>query len=56
MMNDWPGNVRELRNTLERAVMLSDSDRIDARVLGRALALLPAPARAGVWRCNREGR
>ncbi|MGF6733782.1 transcriptional regulator with PAS, ATPase and Fis domain [Paraburkholderia youngii] len=30
---DWPGNVRELRNTLERAVMLSDSERIDARVL-----------------------
>jgi DNA-binding NtrC family response regulator len=30
---DWPGNVRELRNTLERAVMLSDSERIDARAL-----------------------
>ncbi|NIF51750.1 sigma 54-interacting transcriptional regulator [Burkholderia sp. Ax-1724] len=30
---DWPGNVRELRNTLERAVMLSDSERIDARTL-----------------------
>jgi DNA-binding NtrC family response regulator len=29
----WPGNVRELRNTLERAVMLSDSERIDARTL-----------------------
>ncbi len=27
----WPGNVRELRNTLERALMLSDSERIDAR-------------------------
>ncbi|AOY97048.1 sigma-54-dependent Fis family transcriptional regulator [Cupriavidus sp. USMAA2-4] len=31
----WPGNVRELRNTLERAVMLSDSERIDARALAR---------------------
>jgi transcriptional regulator with PAS, ATPase and Fis domain len=29
----WPGNVRELHNTLERAVMLSDSERIDARAL-----------------------
>ncbi|MEN8503674.1 MULTISPECIES: sigma-54 interaction domain-containing protein [Paraburkholderia] len=29
----WPGNVRELRNTLERAVMLADSERIDARAL-----------------------
>jgi transcriptional regulator with PAS, ATPase and Fis domain len=31
----WPGNVRELRNTLERAVMLSDSERVDARSLAR---------------------
>jgi transcriptional regulator with PAS, ATPase and Fis domain len=30
----WPGNVRELRNVLERAVMLSDSEHIDARALG----------------------
>jgi transcriptional regulator with PAS, ATPase and Fis domain len=29
----WPGNVRELRNTLERAVMLSDSEQLDARAL-----------------------
>ncbi len=26
----WPGNVRELRNVLERALILSRSDRIDA--------------------------
>lgn len=25
---DWPGNVRELRNILERAILLSDSERI----------------------------
>jgi DNA-binding NtrC family response regulator len=23
---DWPGNIRELRNTLERAVVLAESD------------------------------
>jgi transcriptional regulator with PAS, ATPase and Fis domain len=43
----WPGNVRELRNTLERAVMLSDSERIDARMLapfiGSAQAGSPRP-------------
>ncbi|MGQ7933281.1 sigma-54 interaction domain-containing protein [Paraburkholderia sp. D1E] len=39
----WPGNVRELRNTLERAVMLSDSERIDAR----ALAPFIGPAHGG---------
>ena len=39
----WPGNVRELRNTLERAVVLSDSERIDAR----ALAPFIGPARSG---------
>jgi len=27
----WPGNVRELRNLIERAMLLSDSDRLDAR-------------------------
>jgi transcriptional regulator with PAS, ATPase and Fis domain len=31
----WPGNVRELRNTLERAVLFSESARIDARSLVR---------------------
>jgi two-component system, NtrC family, nitrogen regulation response regulator NtrX len=25
----WPGNVRELKNTLERLIILSDSDKID---------------------------
>jgi DNA-binding NtrC family response regulator len=28
---EWPGNVRELRNVIERAVLLSDGDRLDAR-------------------------
>jgi two-component system response regulator AtoC len=27
----WPGNVRELRNVIERAMLLSDADRFDAR-------------------------
>jgi DNA-binding NtrC family response regulator len=42
----WPGNVRELRNTLERAVMLSDSEQIDARTLRSFMgtASFPAPA------------
>lgn len=39
----WPGNVRELRNTLERAVMLSDNERIDAR----ALAPFVGPSHGG---------
>ncbi len=47
--NDWPGNVRELRNTLERAVMLSDTERIDARTLAPFIgaAALPAPDFSG---------
>ena len=28
MNHDWPGNVRELENTIERAVVLGNSDRI----------------------------
>ena len=31
----WPGNVRELRNTLERAVLLSENERIDMHSLKR---------------------
>jgi DNA-binding NtrC family response regulator len=27
----WPGNVRELRNVIERAMLLSDSERLEAR-------------------------
>jgi len=27
----WPGNVRELRNVVERAMLLSDGERLDAR-------------------------
>ena len=30
---DWPGNVRQLRNTIERAVILCDRDRIFAEHL-----------------------
>lgn len=30
---DWPGNVRQLRNTIERAVILCDGDRIGAKDL-----------------------
>jgi DNA-binding NtrC family response regulator len=29
----WPGNVRELQNTIERAVILSDGQAIDAQAL-----------------------
>jgi DNA-binding NtrC family response regulator len=32
----WPGNVRELENAIERAVVLCESDRIDAELLPSA--------------------
>ena len=34
----WPGNVRELRNVIERAVVLSDGERIDRQHLPEQLA------------------
>jgi len=30
----WPGNVRELRNAIERAVLMSDGERIEADDIG----------------------
>jgi transcriptional regulator with PAS, ATPase and Fis domain len=42
----WPGNVRELRNTLERAVMLSDNERINAHALARFIG----PVQSGAAR------
>jgi two-component system nitrogen regulation response regulator NtrX len=38
----WPGNVRELRNTIERLVIMTPGDVIEARHL--PAPLLPAPA------------
>jgi len=38
----WPGNVRELRNTVERAVVLSQSDQIGPECLPDALFQLPS--------------
>ncbi|MBL4583697.1 MAG: sigma-54-dependent Fis family transcriptional regulator [Pseudomonadales bacterium] len=32
--HNWPGNVRELENAIERAIVLSDNDQIDADHLG----------------------
>lgn len=45
----WPGNVRELENTIERVVILSHGDTIEA-------ADLPAEVRAGVSVCDAGSR
>jgi two-component system response regulator AtoC len=34
----WPGNVRELRNVVERAMLLTESDRLDAKDFGALTA------------------
>lgn len=36
---DWPGNVRELKNTIERAVILAESNLITEELLGLDLLL-----------------
>ena len=54
----WPGNVRELRNTLERALMLSDRSVIDARALapflGRCAYRRTRPHRRSRRPCHRS--
>ncbi|MBI4662479.1 MAG: sigma-54-dependent Fis family transcriptional regulator [Verrucomicrobia bacterium] len=37
MMHPWPGNVRELRSEIERAVVLSQSDKIEPHNLSPAV-------------------
>jgi two-component system response regulator HydG len=37
--NDWPGNVRQLQHLLERMVILSSIDTLDAAAVGEALSV-----------------
>ncbi|MFQ5766449.1 MAG: sigma-54-dependent transcriptional regulator [Acidobacteriota bacterium] len=42
LRHNWPGNIRELQNTIERAVLMTESSRIvqeDLAMLGRAPGL-----------------
>ena len=48
---DWPGNIRELRNVLERALLRTDADRLDATsFVMPADMTAPAPAMLAVRR------
>ncbi len=38
-LHDWPGNVRELQHVIERAVLLSAGERLEARDLDLGLGL-----------------
>jgi transcriptional regulator with PAS, ATPase and Fis domain len=40
----WPGNVRELANVLERALLMSDADSLDAEDIERVLPHVATPA------------
>ena len=42
--HEWPGNIRELKNVIERAVLLTDDDVIDAGVLRLSGSLRPTSA------------
>lgn len=44
---DWPGNVRELANTVERAVIVADGERVEAEHLPDALRSAAAGLRGG---------
>ncbi len=45
----FPGNVRELRNLLERAVLLTDGNEIEASALPREVREEQAPSNNGTW-------
>jgi two-component system response regulator AtoC len=48
LAHPWPGNVRELENTIERAMVLSDTDFIDEADLPERLRATPSPAQAAL--------
>lgn len=49
MSHAWPGNIRELRNAIDRAVVLTSGDTVDARALPLAPADLVVAATRGSW-------
>jgi DNA-binding NtrC family response regulator len=56
----WPGNVRELRNVIERVLLLSSTDSVDAATVRRALphataAAAPAPLTAAALDASAAG-
>ncbi|MBL8403595.1 MAG: sigma 54-interacting transcriptional regulator [Dechloromonas sp.] len=42
--HDWPGNVRELANVLERALLMSDSDTLEADDMESVMPTVPVAA------------
>ena len=42
---DWPGNIRQLQNEVQRAVLLSESETVDASDLSISQAKVPGEAR-----------
>ena len=53
--HSWPGNVRELDNVVQRAVIYTNDDVLDARHLSFEEALVPPAAAPGMPRNADEG-
>jgi transcriptional regulator with GAF, ATPase, and Fis domain len=51
----WPGNVRELNNTLERAVLMAEGERIEAADLSLPDLCEPEPEGSNLIRLPRNG-
>jgi DNA-binding NtrC family response regulator len=50
--HSWPGNVRELRNIIERLVILSPDDTIDADDVAACLGASASGAACGLFRAG----
>jgi DNA-binding NtrC family response regulator len=52
---NWPGNVRELKNTLERAVLMAEGARVEARDLALPEGFGPGGSPSGLVRLPPSG-
>jgi len=51
---DWPGNIRQLENTIQRALILAEGDKIEAKHIPISSKTVEVPSRHSIPETNEE--